>query len=251
MTATVIAAVLAVLWRQNSFPDPTRSCDPVEGELSNLKIGANDAAAVEAVPEHFRYKSKTSPEATERPTIAKSDSIRWQNREDPLQEHTRVRHHSSLAMRTRIESLETRSDLYERELQRLACDVGLWHSSSNYDHSTESSSATDAVDAVTLNMECHTPTASDCRDGEPTASNVSATKHHSLGKSSSNGRSTRGRRNYTTRDLDKLSISGTSKLDLHQNIANTHRKLIRSNKWRNRWSSAGRRWPRRTTERER
>jgi hypothetical protein len=249
MTTTAIIAVLAALRQRSSLSDPPKPCVPVEDSSSTLKTGAIDATAVEAVLEQAHYKDKILSGAREGPTLTKPDSTRQKNEDDSPQENVQVHRYSSLAMRTRIESLETRCDWYERALQQLACDIGIVHSSSNHQHLTEPCSVTDAVDTA-LDLDGHTTTASEHQQGEPTASDNPMTKHLPLSESSKNTRPTKGRRSYTTRDLDKLSISGTSKLDLHQNIANTHRKLIRSNKWRNRWSSSGRRWPRRAAEGE-
>lgn len=250
MTTTAIIAVLAALRQRSSLSDPPRPCVLVEDDSSTLKIGAIDATAVEAAPKQVRYKDKVLSGAREGPTLTKPDFTRQKDEDDSPQEKVHVHRYSSLAMSTRIESLETRCDWYERALQQLACDIGIRHSSSNHEHSTKPCSVTDAVDTA-LDLDRHTTTASEHQQGEPTASENPMTKHSSLSESSKNIRPTKGRRSYTTRDLDKLSISGTSKLDLHQNIANTHRKLIRSNKWRNRWSSSGRRWPRRAAEGER
>lgn len=248
MTTTAIIAVLAALRQRSSLSDPPGPCVLVEDDSSTLKIGAIDATAVEAVPKQVRYKDKILSGAREGPTLTKPDFTRQKNEDDSPRENVHVHRYSSLAMSTRIESLETRCDWYERALQQLACDIGVGHS--HHEDSTKQCSVTDAVDTA-LDLDRHTTTASEHQQGVPTASDNPMTKHFSLSESSKNTRPTKGRRSYTTRDLDKLSISGTSKLDLHQNIANTHRKLIRSNKWRNRWSSSGRRWPRRAAEGER
>jgi len=250
MTATAIIAVLAALRQRGSFSDPPRPCVPIEDDSSTLKKGAIDATAFEAVPKQARYEEKILSGAREGPTLKKPDSTRQKNEDDSPQENVPVHSCSSLAMRTRIESLETRCDWYERALQQIACDIGTGHSSSNHQHPTEPCSVTDAVDTA-LDLDRNTTTASEHQQREPTASDNPMAKHFSLSERPKNTRPTKGRRSCTTRDLDKLSISGTSKLDLHQNIANTHRKLIKSNKWRNRWSSSGRRWPRRAAEGER
>jgi len=250
MTTTAITAVLAIIRQRSSLFDPPRPLDAIKDDSYTSEIGAINVTDLEAVPKQVRDKSKSLSEAGEGPALSKPSFSRPKNKNDSLQEHIHAHRYSSFAMSTRLESLEDRCDWHDRALHELGRDIGLGNSSSSYRHPGEPCSVTNTMDA-TLDLNRHKTTASKNQKEEPKASDNPMTKHFSMRESPKNPSSTKRRRGYASRDLDKLSISGTSKLDLHQDIANTHRKLSGSNKWRNRWSSSGRRWSRRAVTGER